>query len=116
MGLKNKYRARMLGTAALAIMAAFVSPPASADPDAPGAAIAFEIEPIALGDALQSVTVALGEVTAVVRHDRLMEALRAARDSSHSANTPTTIDTMTVSRLSVPPATGTLRCVKWWEM
>ena len=52
MGLTNKYRARMLGTAALAIMAAFVSPPASADPDAPGAAIAFEIEPIALGDAL----------------------------------------------------------------
>ena len=33
-----------------------------------------------LGDALQGVTVALGEVTAVIAHDRLDEALRALRD------------------------------------
>ncbi|MEH6487981.1 TonB-dependent receptor [Hyphomonas oceanitis] len=53
MGLTNKYRARMLGTAALAIMAAIVPPAAFAEPGAPGAAITFEIEPIALGDALR---------------------------------------------------------------
>jgi len=34
----------------------------------------------ALGDALERVDVALGEVTAIVRHDRLPEALRTARD------------------------------------
>ena len=34
----------------------------------------------ALGDALQSVTVALGEVTVVVAHDRLHETLRLVRD------------------------------------
>ena len=34
----------------------------------------------ALGDALESVDVALGEVTAIVGHDRLREALRTARD------------------------------------
>ncbi len=34
----------------------------------------------ALGDALQEVTVALGEVTAVVPHDRLLATLRALRD------------------------------------
>ena len=34
----------------------------------------------ALGDALQEVTVALGEVTAVVSHDRLLATLRALRD------------------------------------
>jgi NADH-quinone oxidoreductase subunit C len=36
--------------------------------------------PAALGDALQEVTVALGEVTAVVPHDRLLDALRTLRD------------------------------------
>ena len=36
--------------------------------------------PAALGDALQSVTTALGEVTAVVTADRLVEAMRALRD------------------------------------
>ena len=44
-------------------------------PDALAAALS-----IALGDALQDVRVALGEVTAVVRHDRLPEALRVVRD------------------------------------
>ncbi len=34
----------------------------------------------ALGDALKAVTIALGEVTAVIPHDRLAEALRALRD------------------------------------
>jgi len=34
----------------------------------------------ALGDALESVDVALGEVTAIVGHDRLREALRTTRD------------------------------------
>jgi NADH-quinone oxidoreductase subunit C len=34
----------------------------------------------ALGDALESVDVALGEATAIVRHDRLPEALRTVRD------------------------------------
>ena len=36
----------------------------------------------ALGDTLQVVTVALGEVTAVIPHDRLRDALRALRDRS----------------------------------
>ena len=34
----------------------------------------------ALGDALQEATIALGEVTAVVKQDRLLEALRKVRD------------------------------------
>jgi NADH-quinone oxidoreductase subunit C len=45
------------------------------EPEALAAALAD-----ALGDAVDGVTVALGEVTAVVRHDRLPEALRAIRD------------------------------------
>ena len=36
--------------------------------------------PAALGDALQGVTVARGEVTAVVAHDRLRESLRMLRE------------------------------------
>jgi NADH-quinone oxidoreductase subunit C len=45
------------------------------NPDALAAAL-----PAALGDALQRVTVALGEVTAVVPQDRLPDALRTLRD------------------------------------
>ena len=45
------------------------------NPDALAAAL-----PEALGDALQQVTVALGQVTVVVPHDRLPGTLRALRD------------------------------------
>jgi len=45
------------------------------NPDALAAAL-----PEALGDAMQSVTVALGQVTLVVPHDRLLGALRSLRD------------------------------------
>ena len=44
-------------------------------PDALAAAVAA-----ALGDALESVGVALGEVTAVVRADRLADSMRTLRD------------------------------------
>jgi hypothetical protein len=36
--------------------------------------------PVALGDALHSVTIALGEVTAIVAADGLATAMRALRD------------------------------------
>ena len=36
--------------------------------------------PVALGDALKDVNIALGEVTAIVPHDRLTGALRTLRD------------------------------------
>ncbi len=45
------------------------------NPDALAAAL-----PEALGDAMQGVTVALGQVTVVVPHDRLLAALRTLRD------------------------------------
>jgi NADH-quinone oxidoreductase subunit C len=45
------------------------------NPDALAAALRA-----ALGDALQEVTIALGQVTAIVPHDRLLGTLRALRD------------------------------------